>query len=107
MRSLKNVGPLVLQRLAASWRLLGVLAFGILVAATLLAVSPVYTRVMNDIGLQSTLSAQVGSATRNALVDFKLPLGSEQLARRTQRQAELESQHIGWFVGSEEQFGNV
>ena len=39
-------------RLLSNWRLLLVLAFGILVAATLMAVSPVYTRVMNDLGLK-------------------------------------------------------
>ena len=51
IRGFSGVAPLVWQRLAASWRLLSVLAFGILIAATLMAVSPVYTRVMNDLGL--------------------------------------------------------
>jgi hypothetical protein len=50
MNGLLSVGPLMWQRLVANWRLLLVLAFGILVAATLMAVSPVYTRVMNDRG---------------------------------------------------------
>ena len=52
MGGLSGVGPLAGQRLRASWRLLSVLACGIIAAATLMALSPVYTRVMNDLGLQ-------------------------------------------------------
>jgi hypothetical protein len=78
-----------------------VLAFGMLVAATLMAASPVYTRVMNDLGLESSLEAQIGSATRNGLVRFGLPLGSEEAATESRRMVDLAAREIGWFTGSE------
>ncbi len=63
MNGLLSIGPLMWQRLVANWRLLLVLAFGILVASTLLAISPVYTRVMNDLGLQESLAKTPAAVT--------------------------------------------
>jgi hypothetical protein len=79
-----GVGPLVWQRLLASWRLLSVLAFGVLIAATLLAASPVYTRVMNDLGLRASLQDVLRNAGSNGALQFGLPLGSPQAASSAQ-----------------------
>ncbi|MGH8165723.1 MAG: hypothetical protein ACREQ1_00700, partial [Woeseiaceae bacterium] len=105
MNGLLSIGPLMWQRLVSNWRLLLVLAFGILVAATLMAVSPVYTRVMNDLGLQEALQRQVGSASRNGLVIIGDPLGDPDTARRQQELAQVMSEEIGWFSETEVRYG--
>jgi hypothetical protein len=102
-----GIGPLIWQRLLASWRLLAVLAFGILIAATLMAASPVYTRVMNDLGLETSLGEQIGSASRNGLVRFDLPLGSAQSAREAQGLSALVSDSLDWLTGSYVSYGSV
>ncbi len=101
MKGMTRVGPLVWARLLASWRLLAVLAFGILVASTLMAAAPVYTRVMNDLGLQESLRRQIGSATRMGLIAFDLRLGSEEAAQQRQRMEALASTEVGWLTASE------
>ena len=93
------------QRLAANWRLLLVLAFGILVAATLLAVSPIYTRVMNDLGLLEALERQIGSASRNGAFVAGNRLGEPENARRARELAQMMSEEIGWFTEYEVRFG--
>jgi hypothetical protein len=93
------------QRLAANWRLLLVLAFGILVAATLLAVSPVYTRVMNDLGLQEALDRQIGSASRNGAFIGGNRLGDVENGQRARELAQIMSEEVGWFTQYEVRFG--
>ncbi|MDA0366621.1 MAG: hypothetical protein O2843_12290, partial [Chloroflexi bacterium] len=44
-----------LLRLAANWRLMLVAALGVVVAATLLAVGPIYALSMSDLGLRHRL----------------------------------------------------
>jgi ABC-type lipoprotein release transport system permease subunit len=105
MNGLMSIGPLMWQRLVANWRLLLVLAFGILVAATLLAVSPVYTRVMNDLGLQASLQQQIGSASRNGAIVHGQVLGDAGNGRRAQELAQTMSEEIGWFTETEVRFG--
>src|SRR3990167_6998636 len=105
MNSCTATGPLVIQRLIANWRLLLVLAFGILVAATLLAVSPVYTRVMNDLGLQSSLGAEIGSASRNGLTLTGLPLGDPANAEKERTVVKILADELGWLTGSEVRYG--
>ncbi len=105
MNGLLSIGPLMWQRLLSNWRLLLVLAFGILVASTLLAISPVYTRVMNDLGLQVALEKQIGSASRNGLAFTGLPLGDPENARNQQQLAQAMSEEIGWFNQTEVHYG--
>ena len=104
MKSLHGTGPLILQRLRASWRLLAVLAFGMLTAATLTAASPVYTRVMNDLGLTSSLESRLGSASRNAAVQVGLPLGAPESASESASLRRILEEEIGWFTASEERY---
>jgi hypothetical protein len=93
------------QRLVANWRLLLVLAFGILVASTLMAISPVYTRVMNDLGLQESLEDQIGGASRNGAILLGQELGEPDNARREQELAQMMSREIGWFTDYEVRYG--
>jgi hypothetical protein len=105
VRGIAGIGPLVVQRLVSGWRLLAVLAFGILIAATLLAISPVYTRVMSDLGLEASLEKQIGSASRNGVVRFGLPMGAPESVAERQGLASLLADEIGWLSGSEVRFG--
>jgi len=107
MNGLLSIGPLMWQRLAANWRLLTVLAFGILVASTLMAVSPVYTRVMNDLGLQESLEDQIGSSSRNGIFIQSQRLGDPENARREQELAQAMSREIGWFNEYEVRYGGL
>ena len=107
MNGVNGIWPLVWERLLASWRMLAVLGFGVLVAATLLAASPIYTRVMNDLGLQQSLQEQIGSAGHNTLFDFGAPFGSETAADNAGLMAALLSEEIGWFTESEARYGAV
>jgi len=105
MNGLLSIGPLMWQRLVANWRLLLVLTFGILVAATLMAISPVYTRVMNDLGLQESLSERLRGFSRNGFVMVPTPLGDRDAARRQQELAHGMSEDIGWFTQDEVRYG--
>ena len=101
MQGLGGIGPLIWQRFAASWRLLAVLGFGVLVASTLLAVAPVYTRVMNDLGLQTSLKQQLQSSTRNGFTRFDLPLGSDSAVAEERALTAILADEVSWFSESE------
>ncbi len=105
MRGLIGVGPLAWERLVANWRLLSVLALGILMAATLMAATPVYTRVMNDLGLDFSLKQQLRSASRNTIIQFGLPLGSEEGARERLALTRLMAEKLSWLTAEEARFG--
>ena len=107
MRSLRGIGPLIWGRLAATWRLQAVLAFGILAAATLLAVSPAYTRVMNDAGLRHSLEETSDGVTRTSAIDFDLALGSEEAAAEMEGIARLMDEDISWFSTSGLRYGKL
>src|SRR5215210_6324223 len=100
MQGMGGIGPLIWQRFAASWRLLAVLGFGVLVASMLLAVAPVYTRVMNDLGLQSSLREQVGSTARNGFARFDLPLGAPSAAAEERALTSVLADEVSWFSES-------
>jgi ABC-type antimicrobial peptide transport system permease subunit len=105
MNGLLSIGPLMWQRLVANWRLLLVLAFGILVAATLMAVSPVYTRVMNDLGLQESLAERLQGYSRNGFTMVPTPLGDADAIQQQQELAQAMSEEIGWFTQDEVRYG--
>lgn len=107
MNGLLSIGPLMWQRLVANWRLLLVLAFGILVASTLMAISPVYTRVMNDLGLQQSLEERLQGFSRNGFVMVPTPLGDPDAIRTQQELARAMSEEIGWFTQDEVRYGSL
>jgi ABC-type antimicrobial peptide transport system permease subunit len=107
MNGLLSIGPLMWQRLVANWRLLLVLAFGILVAATLLAISPVYTRVMNDLGLQESLAQRIQGYSRNGFDMVPTPLGDPEAIQQQKELAQAISEEIGWFTQSEVRYGSL
>lgn len=107
MNNFTATGPLVVQRLLANWRLLLVLAFGILVSATLLAVSPVYTRVMNDLGLNTSLKKQIGSASRNGAGFINMPLGDPAAIAKEEEVVRLLAGELGWLTAEEVRYGSL
>jgi ABC-type antimicrobial peptide transport system permease subunit len=107
MNGLLSIGPLMWQRLVANWRLLLVLAFGILVAATLMAISPVYTRVMNDLGLQESLEDHLQGYSRDGFVMVPVPLGDAATIEKQRELARAMSEEIGWFTQDEVRYGSL
>jgi hypothetical protein len=105
MHRLTSVWPLVWERFTANWRLLAVLGFGVLVSATLLAASPIYTRVMNDLGLRHSLESGLGDATRNTVVRFDLALGSAESAALSAEIRETTAAKVGWLTLTEVRYG--
>src|SRR3990170_1893262 len=101
MFSLMTVWPLLRERFVANWRLLAVLGFGILVAASLLAVSPIYTRVMSDLGLREAVNRELRFATRSTLIKTELHLGTEAAAGESAHVAQIMTEELGWLAASE------
>ncbi|HLF71957.1 MAG TPA: ABC transporter permease [Dehalococcoidia bacterium] len=107
LRGFSAIGPLIWQRLVSSWRLLLVLAFGVLVASVLMAIAPVYTRVMDDLGLQTSLQDQIGSATRNGAEIDGMPLGAPANVERETALTQIIANHLGWLTGEEVRYGTL
>ena len=82
------------------------LAFGVLTAATLLAVSPVYTRVMNDQGLSVALEKQIGSSSRNGLIRFGT-FGTPDAAADMEELGAILSEELSWLTASEVRYGRL
>ena len=59
MRGITRIWRLFARRSGRNWRLLAVLALGMLMAASLLAAAPVYARTMSDLGLTFTVRDQL------------------------------------------------
>jgi ABC-type antimicrobial peptide transport system permease subunit len=107
MRSIQGIWPLVRERIGAHWQLLAVLVFGMLVAATLLAASPIYTRVMSDLGLEYSLRERLERSSRTTAIRFGLPLGTAPAALEKQTIAALMDERLSWFTSSEVRYGAV
>jgi ABC-type lipoprotein release transport system permease subunit len=107
VRGYRGTGPLIWQRLISTWRLLLVLAFGMLVAATLLATSPVYTRVMNDLGLESSLRERLGIDNRTTAIQVRQPFGSAETAQEAAALRDILQDEVGWFSNAEIRYGSL
>jgi hypothetical protein len=80
MFALSNYLGLVVRRMRANWRLLSVVAAGVLVAAVLMASTTLYTRAIAGLGLDSTLRAEVGDVGYVVAELNGVPLGGERSA---------------------------
>lgn len=80
MFALSNYLGLVVRRMRANWRLLSVVAAGVLVAAVLMASTTIYTRAISGLGLDSTLRAEVGDTGYVVAELNGVPLGGERSA---------------------------
>lgn len=62
MRNLVSTWRLFARRTGKNWRLLAVLSFGMLMAASLLAAGPIYARTMSGLGLTFTVRDQLSES---------------------------------------------
>ncbi|MGE3858326.1 MAG: FtsX-like permease family protein, partial [Dehalococcoidia bacterium] len=88
-----------LQRLAANWRLMLVAAVGVLVAATLLAATPVYAAAMTDLGLHFRLDRQLPRpADRVGYIEVgRLLLGDPVDRARREALERIAEARVGWL----------
>ena len=105
MKGFSNIGPLIWQRMRSQWWLTLTLGAGVLIAATLMAVSPVYLRVMNDLGLQHLFEERSPNSAHNGYVVPTERFGDPDAPRRHAELSRLLSREIGWFTESEVRFG--
>ena len=104
MRGLVRIWRLFARRSGKNWRLLGVLALGMLMAASLLAAAPIYARTMADLGLTFTVRDQLSVSPGNSAQFRAIPLATEEGLRQKQAIADRIQQRLGWFAGSESRY---
>lgn len=101
MRSALAIWRLFSRRSGRNWQLLAVLALGMLMAAALLAASPIYARTMADLGLTFTVRDRLGEAPGNRVSFPWIPLGTpEGQALRAAVERRID-ERIGWFAAGE------
>src|SRR6185295_802768 len=101
MGSMFRTWRLFVRRGVSTWKLLAVLALGVLMAAVLLASAPIYAGTMEDLGLGFTIRDQL-NASPPATTEFRyVPLQSaEGKALKTAIEQRL-SERLGWFIQSQ------
>ncbi len=88
----------------SNWRLLAVLAFGILVAAVLLASAPIYSRAMADLGLTFTIREELEDRAGATVEVYKVPLQTaDGVALRGAIEGRID-ERIGWFRDSQSRY---
>ena len=89
-----------MRRLRAGWRFMSVAAVGVLVAATLLAITPIYASTMSDMGLRFRLDDQlsnVGARLTYIEVD-QLRLGDPVDRETARAMDEITEARLGWLA---------
>jgi len=98
MGSLAVLWALLLRHVTASWRMLAVLALGVLVASTLLASAPIYARAMADLGLKFTVRDELrGEPSIRAGIEAQQLATPDSLAVRNAVEARID-ERLGWFA---------
>ena len=97
MISVVALWRIVAQHSIATWRLLAVLALGVLVAATLLASAPIYARAMADLGLVFTVRDELRGdpVIRAGLATTEL--ATEDAVRQREAVQARIGERVGWF----------
>ncbi len=106
MGSIIAIWRIVVRRAFANWKMLGVLAVGILVAATLLASAPVYSRTMNDLGLTYSVQEQLPGGPGTSVQVRGMPVGDEGAAMR-EAVGERIDDRLGWFSDETHRFDRL
>ncbi len=98
MGSFAVLWALLLRHVASSWRMLAVLALGVLVASTLLASAPIYARAMADLGLKFTVRDELrGEPSIRAGIGIQQLATSDSVAVREAVEARID-ERLGWFT---------
>ena len=88
---------LVPPRLRSSWPLLSLTAVGVLVAAALLAATPLYASALSTLGLQFRLEQALGESRLNTIAIDRLTLGDAvDVATRTAVDSAFDAR-VGWL----------
>ncbi len=101
MGSMFRTWRLFVRRGVSTWKLLAVLALGVLMAAVLLASAPIYAGTMEDLGLGFTIRDQLNESppatTEFAYVPLQSAEGNALKSAVEQRLGE----RLGWFIQSQ------
>ena len=90
---------LTLRRARASWRMMTVLALGVLLAVTLVSVATLHSRSLAEAGLRYALDASPSLETRTILMTVQdRPVGRQDYDRLRQSVDEAIQTHIGWLL---------
>lgn len=93
--------PLAIRRSFAGRGMMGVMALGIVVAATLLASAPIYARAMSDLGLRFFVKDELGARYAVWVEMGELPVATpDGIALRDAVQKQIDGR-TGWFAASE------
>ena len=102
MRSVYAIWRMMARRSVANWRLAATLVLGVLVAAMLLAATPVYARAMADLGLTFAIRDRLVTAPATQVEVRDVPLAAEDGRRLQDAVARRTEERIGWFAGARE-----
>ncbi|GAB4329254.1 MAG: ABC transporter permease [Dehalococcoidia bacterium] len=88
---------LVAQRSVANWKMVAILAFGVLVAATLLASAPIYARSMADLGVTFAVREDLADdPSISAVLPATALQTADGLAARQAVEARID-ERLGWY----------
>ena len=87
----------VARRSAGNWKMLAVLALGIVVAATLLAAAPVYARAMSNLGLTFTIEGELAGRPASHVQFRAMPLGTAEGSQVVAAAEARIQERVGWF----------
>jgi len=97
MRNLIPTWRLFARRSGRTWRLLAVLALGMLMTATLLASAPVYARTMADLGLTFTVRDELSETPGNRTEFRNVALGTDEAGALRAAITLRVEERLGWF----------
>lgn len=104
MRGMVRIWRLFARRSGRNWRLLSVLALGMIMAATLLASAPIYARTMSDLGLTFLVREKLSDTPGNRVQFPAIPLATTEGNNLKTAVANRIEERIGWFDASEARY---
>ncbi len=100
MRNLVSTWRLFARRTGKNWRLLAVLSFGMLMAASLLAAGPIYARTMSGLGLTFTVRDQLSESPGNRVEFPSIALTTGEGVALQDAIGQRVGERLGWFAAS-------
>ena len=104
MRGIVRIWRLFSRRSGRNWRLLAVLALGMIMAASLLAAAPVYARTMADLGLTFLVREDLNDSPGNRVQFTAIPLATEEGTELKRAVASRIEERLGWFEASSSRY---
>jgi hypothetical protein len=104
MRGLVRIWRLFSRRSGRNWRLLAVLALGMIMAASLLAAAPIYARTMADLGLTFIVREELNATPGNRVQFAAIPLATDEGKQTKDAVAARIEERVGWFEASSSRY---